>query len=234
MIGAAMSIITPEQCKAARALKGWLQDDLSNASGVGVGSIGKFESGDPSTRESIVNDIYRAFLKCGVQFLDDNGVKLRNDFAYIYRTPNCYDEFFVDVTRTVKETKCDVVVLVKSADILTRESGESGHNNLDRLNLLNEITEVRCILADIRLPSFVTPKFEVRNVPKHAVAPVSYMVFGDRLAKIYLEAGYYNVCVHRIPSLADDYRNSFIYAWDGARSIQSSSAERRAAFAISA
>jgi transcriptional regulator with XRE-family HTH domain len=226
--------ITPEQCKAARALKGWLQEDLSKASDVSIGSIGKFEGGDPSTRESIVNDIYHAFLKCGVLFLDDNGVKLRNDFAYIYRTANCYDEFFADVMRAVKETKCGVFILVKSPNILTRECGGSGHTNLDRLNILSEITDVRCLLADFRLPSFMVPKFEVRNVPKYAVAPSSYIVFGDKLAKIYLEAGYYNICVHQVSSLTDDYKNSFLYAWDGAGSIQPSATERRVAFAVSA
>ncbi len=223
-----MSMITARQCKAARMLLEWLQDDLAKASGVGVGTIGKFENGEPITRQSAIDEIYKTFSRCGIQFLEDDGVKFRSDLAYVYRTTSCYEEFFNDVVRDVKEHLCDVLVFIKSQDMLIRTTGDKNLSNLDRLNLLSAITDVRCIVADVRLPSFVAPKFEIRTVPKQAIAPTPFLIFGDKLAKIYMETNSYNICVHRIPSLTAEYRNSFMFAWDGAQPIQSSRSERHA------
>jgi DNA-binding transcriptional regulator YiaG len=72
--------MTPEQCRAARALLRWSQADLSNAAGIGFRTTSYFEARgkQPTTQEN--RDALRAALeRAGIVFTDDEsqGVALR-------------------------------------------------------------------------------------------------------------------------------------------------------------
>ena len=71
--------ITPEQCRAARALLDWSQPDLVKASGVGRSTITRFERGSHMPHASNLAAIRVALEAAGVIFIDDNGggVKLK-------------------------------------------------------------------------------------------------------------------------------------------------------------
>jgi len=62
------------QIRAARALLGWRQEDLSKASGVGTATIQRIEKGDRpgSGYVSTLMRIQGAFEQAGVQFMDDD------------------------------------------------------------------------------------------------------------------------------------------------------------------
>jgi transcriptional regulator with XRE-family HTH domain len=77
-------MITPAQIRAARALIGWKQTDLADASGVSEISVKNIERGTTDARSSTLAAIQAAFLKAGVVFLDPGdtrdggpGVRLR-------------------------------------------------------------------------------------------------------------------------------------------------------------
>ena len=74
--------LTPEQCRAARALLNWSQSDLAKASGHGQATIADFERGKrqphPSNRASLRETLETA----GVEFLPETkskgiGVRLK-------------------------------------------------------------------------------------------------------------------------------------------------------------
>jgi transcriptional regulator with XRE-family HTH domain len=70
------------QIRAARALLGWRQEDLSKASGVGTATIQRIEkSGQTVTGyASTLVRIQSAFEQAGIQFLDEDaagGIGLR-------------------------------------------------------------------------------------------------------------------------------------------------------------
>jgi len=64
--------ITPRQCRAARALLGWTQDDLAAAASAGRRTCIKFENGEPVAARTIV-DLTRALEAAGVLLLADDG-----------------------------------------------------------------------------------------------------------------------------------------------------------------
>ena len=72
-------MITPEQCRGARGLLKWTQEDLAKRSEVSVISIRKFEGGKTSPRKSTLKVFRLTFENAGIEFIDDNGigVKLR-------------------------------------------------------------------------------------------------------------------------------------------------------------
>jgi transcriptional regulator with XRE-family HTH domain len=65
--------ISPEQCRAARALLDWSQSDLSSASKVATKTLADFERGNRTPYDRTLSDIQAALEAAGVIFVDENG-----------------------------------------------------------------------------------------------------------------------------------------------------------------
>jgi hypothetical protein len=71
-------MLTPAQCRAARALLDWPREWLATESGTGQGSIANFEKGARAPRSVTIGALRRALEKAGIEFLDDGqGVRLK-------------------------------------------------------------------------------------------------------------------------------------------------------------
>ena len=75
-------MLEPSQIRAARALLGWRQEDLSKASGVGTATIQRIERSNSAVTGyvSTLVRIQAAFEGAGVLFIDDDetaGIGLR-------------------------------------------------------------------------------------------------------------------------------------------------------------
>jgi transcriptional regulator with XRE-family HTH domain len=68
--------MNPEQCRAARALLGWSQDELAAASKVAKKTIARFEAARSSAYDRTLRDLQAALEGAGVEFIE-RGVKLR-------------------------------------------------------------------------------------------------------------------------------------------------------------
>jgi DNA-binding XRE family transcriptional regulator len=71
----AMIRLTPRLCRAARALAGFEQKDLSKASGVSKSTIGAFEIKAETARLATMNNraLVEAFERSGLVFVEENG-----------------------------------------------------------------------------------------------------------------------------------------------------------------
>ena len=65
--------ILPSQCRAARALLGWSQDALEQASSVAKKTIADFERGARQPYARTLADIRTALEQAGVIFIASNG-----------------------------------------------------------------------------------------------------------------------------------------------------------------
>jgi predicted transcriptional regulator len=66
-------MITPEQCRAARALLDWSQQELADTAAVGIVTVRQLEAAVHEPRRSTLNVIRRALEAAGVEFIDENG-----------------------------------------------------------------------------------------------------------------------------------------------------------------
>ncbi len=66
-------MITAAQCRAARALLVWSQQELAQKAGVGVVTVHQLEAGLSQPRHATLEVIQRAFEAAGVEFIDENG-----------------------------------------------------------------------------------------------------------------------------------------------------------------
>ena len=65
-------MISPEQCRVARALLDWSQDQLSKGLG-GIVTVRQLEAGTHEPRRATLDVIRRALVEAGVEFIDENG-----------------------------------------------------------------------------------------------------------------------------------------------------------------
>ncbi len=79
-----LTLSTPNQLRAARALLGWEQKDLANGSGLAIGTIRRMEGSRGAIRGNVASlrKVQRALEDAGVVFIDENGggpgVRLRD------------------------------------------------------------------------------------------------------------------------------------------------------------
>jgi transcriptional regulator with XRE-family HTH domain len=66
-------LITPGQCRAARALLDITQPELAEAAGVGLSTVVDFEKSRRDISRAALHAILRALDKAGVQFIARNG-----------------------------------------------------------------------------------------------------------------------------------------------------------------
>jgi transcriptional regulator with XRE-family HTH domain len=78
-------MLTPAQCRAARALLDWPRETLAEASKVGLRTLIDFERGAREPRELTKDALCRAIEAAGVIIIPENGegpgVRLRKDAA---------------------------------------------------------------------------------------------------------------------------------------------------------
>jgi transcriptional regulator with XRE-family HTH domain len=78
-------MITPAQCRAARALLDWSQQALADGAKIGNATIRNFESGKTTPQNATLEMIRQTLVEAGVIFIDQNGdgpgVRLRKNIA---------------------------------------------------------------------------------------------------------------------------------------------------------
>jgi transcriptional regulator with XRE-family HTH domain len=83
-------MIDASQCRAARGLPDWSQQELAEKAGVGVVTIRQLEASIHEPRRATLDVIRRAFEAAGVELIDENGggagVRLRKAHKKTKRT----------------------------------------------------------------------------------------------------------------------------------------------------
>jgi transcriptional regulator with XRE-family HTH domain len=78
-------VITPAQCRAARGLLDWSQQELADAAGVGIVTVRQLEAGANQPRRATLEVIRRALESAGVEFIQEDsagpGVRLKKRHA---------------------------------------------------------------------------------------------------------------------------------------------------------
>ena len=92
-----MILITPAQCRAARALLNWSQPDLAERCGMNVQTISAFEKDTGSPTKTTLQKITQILEFNGIEFGLNNGVSLSPGKTYILET---YYDVLSDIINT--------------------------------------------------------------------------------------------------------------------------------------
>jgi transcriptional regulator with XRE-family HTH domain len=66
-------MVTAAQCRAARGLLDWSQQDLADRAGLGIVTIRQIEADITEPRRATLTVLKQAFERAGIEFIDENG-----------------------------------------------------------------------------------------------------------------------------------------------------------------
>jgi transcriptional regulator with XRE-family HTH domain len=77
------TVMTPSQCRAARGLLNWTQDQMASAAHLSVVTVRNFENERSTPQRATLDVMHRALEAAGVEFTngDKPGVRLNKTFA---------------------------------------------------------------------------------------------------------------------------------------------------------
>jgi hypothetical protein len=132
--------------------------------------------------------------------------------------------------QSVMEKGDDIIMVAKSQKTLGRLLGLLEHANLERLEQLQGLANVKCLISEIYDSSLAILAFQFRTIPNYPIGLTSYFVYGDSYAMIIPDGSdsFSYVAIKSI-SVSLDYRDEFLSLWNAAHppSIQAAPQSRR-------
>jgi transcriptional regulator with XRE-family HTH domain len=95
-------IITGRQIRGARGLLGWGMEDLANKTGLTRITIRQIEAETVQPQEKTLTKIFALFDKHGVEFLPDEGIKIRKQETRAYSGKAGYRQLLDHIYETLK------------------------------------------------------------------------------------------------------------------------------------
>jgi len=198
----------------------WTQDDLASESHISISTIRTIELGK-TPRTSTINEIREAFEQRGVEFTDCDGVKSRVMGVRALKGADSCDILFAEVAEVSGRSDVDVLLAVKSQDILTKKCGAEHLSNIERLTDIQKSTDVKCLLINIAKPSFARPSFICRAATVPLLGCAGYVIYGDKYAQIVSE-NFHNfmIVVFDVPLWGEKNRKEFMNIWPTSHSVE--------------
>lgn len=216
-----MEHIGARQIKAARALLDWSQEDLALATSLSVATIRKLELGYISPRSSTVSVLRRTFEEAGIEFLELEGVRRRQEDVVTYQGGDAYENFFDDIAHASLQRGGEILIV---ADSSFGTQGVFDAHMLRRFEMLltqNPALSAKVILTDIYDLPFSPVGLECRVLSTNYVDPMPFCVYADRYAMITVaeeKAG--RIIVVKSTTAAQASRRHFYSMWEKAMSLQ--------------
>lgn len=210
-------MITRFQIVAARGLLGWSQGDLSDKSGVPIGTIKTLESGktdNPQTKT--IESIVQAFSQSTIEFIE-GGVRKRDELSYILRGDNGIKTFYNEVATTAEELNSGefLVYCVGQERLIARiQRHPVFHQYLDRMTK----TKTRVLMLRGANDVVYHPSnfLSVKYMPSdhHQTSMISF-IYGDRVALFRYDDALEILVIHH-EAFVNLFRQQFYDQWNTA------------------
>jgi transcriptional regulator with XRE-family HTH domain len=210
-------MLTPRQIRAARGLLGWEATELGKRTGLSRETIANIESGRTQAREGSLERIAEACGGGGVEFTENEGVRLKPGDIELFVGPERFNDFTDFVYEHLKRCGGDVCVNAIDERLFAkyRKDHELHRRRMKELVDIGRAT-FRILASE---SSFTSAYAKHRWMPSVAnAAPASFYAFGDCLALISFQhdpAPY--VALHKSGPFAEIFRQSFNVAWENAK-----------------
>ncbi|MBL4803954.1 MAG: helix-turn-helix transcriptional regulator [Alphaproteobacteria bacterium] len=173
-------MLTIEQCRAARGLLGWTQQDLADSSGLSKTAINNFEKGHSDIKAESLRAIRIAFERAEIEFQGDSGLRKRSEQTRILKGPKALGILLDDIRKTMENQKNDILIM--NADT-TLSSKITSQKLFDHIQFLKQNEIRQRVLCAENIKNVLSPDDECRwlgpEIPAHSKLT---FIYGTKVA----------------------------------------------------
>ena len=209
-------IISPRQIRAARGLLEWSSKELAEKVGVTQATLSKIETELVQPQERTLSAIANILDMNGVEFLDGDGVKMRQSEVRVFSGKNGYRQFLDHVYDTLKKGgRIRQFNLSDSSNLSFID--DYGKAHLERMEQIDGLdAKVLTTDGDTHFPASYC---EYRWINKHDADLAPFYMYGDNLVLPMYESTHKREWISiNSKLLAERYAREFDKFWDNASS----------------
>lgn len=210
--------LTGPQIAAAIALAGISREDLATEAGIGRNTLDRIINGLTTYRDETIKKITGILEARGIEFTDNQGVRVRQTGVEVYEGPERFNDFYDFLYTHMLEQGGEVCLMVADESMLAkyRTNPELQRQRMRELVMSGKVA-YRVIVSH---GDFTGDYVEYRHQPASSAVPTAFYAFGECLALISFpqERAPNVVCIRSIP-LTQAYRQAFHAAWDKAKVV---------------
>ncbi len=201
------------QIAAARALLGWDQKEVAHRVGLTIAAISKIEKGENKGKIETLEKIERAFYEAGIEFTDNDGVKIRSGYLTVYRGHDGFTQFRKEVLALAQEGPLDICVSNVDERNFSRWGGAD--MNANYREQMSKIDTVTCrIIVKKGDRNFVASGFAAyRWAEDGDFGDIPFYIFGDKTAIIPFQENELHIFIINHPLITKFYRQQFEKNW---------------------
>jgi transcriptional regulator with XRE-family HTH domain len=207
-----MQIISPAQCRAARALLNWSQPELAERCDIHVQTISNFEKESSTPSKTTLEKITSIFIFSGIVFGEDNGVRLTKNMISVFEGPQSNHRFMENLFNDMKD-KAGQEVLIYGLTQWGEDNEEEVSFARRHIEKLLHAGVSRRLLVKEGYTNFMNPIECYRYLPKKYFPNAAFQLYGNKLA--LREWGTdAKIVVIEDALFAATFRKMFEMAWD--------------------
>lgn len=209
-------IISPSQCRAARALIDIDGAELAERAGVAPSTISSFENANSDPNPRTMRKICTALEQAGANFVEGDGVKRREqNHVRIIEGEDANLQIHDDIYHTLKDRGGEVLCAgVTELDESAGERFELLKRHIDRLQKAGITERILLKEGDTNL---VAPREWYRWIPNAFFAKAPLQIYGNKIALKDLEQN--QILLIEQPLFAESQRASFDALWNMAKLV---------------
>jgi DNA-binding XRE family transcriptional regulator len=207
-------MITGRQIRAARGLLDWDATMLAEKAGLTRATVGRIESDLVQPQEKTLASIIHVFDIHGIEFLEDEGLRVRKKQVRIFTGKAGYKQFLDHIYDTVK--KCGRIRQFNVSDSKTLPyAKDHAAAHLERMKSIPNLdARVLTIEGDTSFPAAYC---QYRWLDKANKILIPYYVYNDYIAQsIYKSDHTIEIISIHSKLLAERYVEQFEHFWDSA------------------
>ncbi len=173
-------MLTIEQCRGARGLLGWTQQELADTSGLSKTAINNFEKGHSDIKAESLRAIRMAFESAEIEFLEQNGLRKRSENVRILKGPTSMSDLLDDIGSTTFASGSEI--LISSVDN-TLSSQISTQKLFEHIELLKTNNIRERVLCAEGTKNVLSPGDECRWISRDVmVGRLTTFIYGGKVA----------------------------------------------------
>lgn len=206
-------MISSKQIKAARALLGWTQTELAEASGLHLNAINKIENDMGEARQSSLGSIKMACEYAGIRFRGQRGVELKEDVFETIRVEgkDFLSRFIDDVLVCFKNSQDELLCCTPDEKLFNTLDPSQSARYYDRMK---KIGFKERILTRQGYNHFAHNAENYRWLAPSALGKIAYTVYADRV--VFTNWDLRETLIIRNKPLAETFRSQFEFLWSQA------------------